>query len=162
MRIPHPAVTARVAARQSSFTASSSPTIPSATGKSAGSVTARKLGSVTLRNAGDRSLGQYWLRDADLLRVLGGLLQQIALRPEVHGQRHHELLANRVDRGIGHLGEQLAEIRREELWPRGEHRQRRVVPHGAGRFLARVGHRRQNHLELVGGVAERALSNRER
>ena len=33
---------------------------------------------------GDRPLGHYRLRDANLLRVLVSLLQQIALRAEVH------------------------------------------------------------------------------
>src|SRR5450759_6015003 len=76
---------------------------------------------------GDRLLRKYGLRDADLLRVLGGLLEQIALGPKVHRQRHHELLANRVDRGIGNLREKLPEVGEEELRTPRQDRERRIA-----------------------------------
>src|SRR2546423_15678148 len=44
-----------------------------------------------------RFLREHRLRDAKLLCVLGRLLEEIALRAEIHGERHHELLANGIE-----------------------------------------------------------------
>ena len=60
-------------------------------------------------------LGQHGLRDANLACVLGADLEQIALRSEIHCQRHHQLLAHRIDRGIGYLREHLPEVCEQQL-----------------------------------------------
>ena len=48
---------------------------------------------------------------------------------------HHDRLADRVDRRVRHLREQLLEVRVEERPPVGEHGERRVVAHRADRLL---------------------------
>src|SRR6266404_6526294 len=102
------------------------------------------------------------LSDAKLLGVLGRLLEQISLRPKIHGEGHHELLANGIDRGIRDLREHLAEVREEQLRTTRQYRERRVVPHGSSGLLPRITHRSKNHLDFVDGIPERALSNLER
>ena len=67
-------------------------------------------------------------------------VQQVALRPDRHLHRHHDLLADGVDRRVGDLGEQLLEVVVEQLRPVGQDRERRVVAHRADRLRARVGH----------------------
>ena len=111
---------------------------------------------------GHRLSGEHRLRDADLFRMLGSLLEQISLRPKVHRERHDELLSNRIDRGICHLREHLPEVRREQLRTLGQNREGGVVPHRSSRFLSRVRHRTEHHLQLVGRIPERVLSNDER
>ena len=106
---------------------------------------------------GHRLLRKHRLGDANLLRVLGGLLEQIALRPEVHRQRHHELLANRIDRGIGNLREHLPEVRGEELRTLRQNRERRVVPHGPSRLFTSFTHWSQYHFQFVGRIPKRPL-----
>ena len=85
-------------------------------------------------------------------------VQQVGLRPDEGHQRHHQLLTNRVDRRVGDLGEQLAEVLVQRLVLLGQHRQRRVVAHRADRLLAVVRHRQQLELEILQRVAERALA----
>jgi hypothetical protein len=45
-----------------------------------------------------------------LVRVLGRLGEQVALRAHPGAHAHHDRLADRVDRRIGHLREQLLEV----------------------------------------------------
>ena len=83
--------------------------------------------------------------------------EQVRPRPDERDEAHHELLADRVDRRIRHLREQLLEVAVEHLRTVGEHRQRRVVAHRADGFLAVRRHRRQDHLQVFLRVAERLL-----
>ena len=53
------------------------------------------------------------LVEQELVRVLGGLLEQVALVAEARREAHHDLLADRVDRRVGHLREQLLEVREQ-------------------------------------------------
>ena len=55
-------------------------------------------------------------------------------------EAHDQLLSYRVDGGVCHLGELLAEIVEEGLGLLAEHRQRCVVTHGCGRLLPVDGH----------------------
>ena len=80
--------------------------------------------------------------DAEHAGVAGPLEQRRAPPPEVHPERHHHRLAERVDRRVGDLGEPLAEV---AVAPGGlgERRDRRVVAHAphrvdAGRPSARA------------------------
>jgi len=61
---------------------------------------------------------QNRLVQQQLVRVLGGLVEQVALVAQARRQAHHDFLAERVDRRVGHLGEQLLEV--------GEQRRRLV------------------------------------
>ena len=82
---------------------------------------------------------------------------KIGLRADVRHERHHELLADRIDRRIRHLREQLLEVLEQQLRAVGQHRQRRIGPHGRDRFFAGHDHRRDDHLELFDRVAESLL-----
>ncbi len=55
--------------------------------------------------------------------------------------RHDELFADRIDRRVGDLGEELLEIGVKKARPFREHGQRRVIAHRADRLLARLAHR---------------------
>jgi hypothetical protein len=60
--------------------------------------------------------GQHRLSDLETDRridVVG--VQQVRLRPDERDQRHDQLFADRVDRRIGHLSEQLLEVGVERL-----------------------------------------------
>jgi len=58
------------------------------------------------------------LLQRQLVRVLGSLAEQVQLGAEARRQAHHDFLADRVDRRVGDLGEQLLEV--------GEQRRRLV------------------------------------
>ena len=66
---------------------------------------------------------QNRLFDPDAAAGLRMLIHQIRLGPDAGRQRHDQFFADRIDRRIGHLGEQLLEILEEQLRPIGQHRQ---------------------------------------
>jgi hypothetical protein len=72
---------------------------------------------------------QNRLLDPNPAAGLRMLIHQIRLGPDARRQRHHQLFADRVDRRIGYLGEQLLEIFEEQLRPIGQHRQRCIRAH---------------------------------
>ena len=119
------------------------------------------------------------LRDrADLLKVLvgedrlthfqplelGGAfhVEQVRPRPDDGDEAHHQLFADRIDRRVGDLREVLLEIGVERLGPVGHRRDRRVVAHGADRFLAGGRHRRHQELEVFLRVTEGLLAVEQR
>ena len=59
-----------------------------------------------------------------LARVLGRGLEDVALRPDLRLQRHHDRLAQRIDRRVGDLRELLAEVVVERAHLVREHRHR--------------------------------------
>ena len=81
-------------------------------------------------------IGQNRLFDPDAAAGLRILIHQIRLGADAGRQRHHQLFADRIDRRIGHLREQLLEIFEEQLRPIGQHRQRRIRAHGRDRLPA--------------------------
>jgi hypothetical protein len=78
--------------------------------------------------------------------------------PDERHEGHHRLLADRVDRGIGHLGEELAEIGIQGLRPIGEDGEGRVVAHGSDGLLPCRGHGRHDEAQVFLRVAEGLLS----
>ena len=66
----------------------------------------------------------------------GVAAEQVGARPDHRDQRHHQLLADRIDRRVGDLGEVLLEIVVEQLGLLREHRDRRVGAHRADRIVA--------------------------
>ena len=89
-------------------------------------------------------------------------VEQVRLRTHERDQRHHELFADRIDRRVGHLREQLPEVVEQRLVLVGRDGQWRVVAHRAGRLL-RVGrHRRHQHPQVFLRVAERLLTIEQR
>ena len=111
---------------------------------------------------------------ADPLEVLVGQHRLVHLQPHVlpagiqaeqvragtdqRDQRHHDLFADRVDRWVRDLREQLLEVVRQVLRPARQHRRRVVRAHRADRLLAGQHHRRQQELDVLLGVAERLLA----
>ena len=94
--------------------------------------------------------------------LLGALAQQVHLRAHAGLQRHHHALADRVDRRIRDLREQLLEVREQRRLAVGQDRQRGVVAHARHRLLALRRHRRDDHPQVLLRVAERELLGAQR
>ena len=72
----------------------------------------------------------------------GGLrVEEVAFRAEAGFRRDDQLLADAVDRRVGHLGEELLEIIVEQPRLVGENRKGRIVAHRADGFHAVARHR---------------------
>ncbi len=97
-----------------------------------------------------------------LLRSAHVEVQQVRPRPDEGHERHHRLLANRVDRRIRDLGEALLEVVGEELGAVGQHGGRCVAAHRPDRVLALGRHRLEEELDVLLGVAEGLLGIAER
>ena len=104
------------------------------------------------------AVGQDRVRQLQRVAVLRRLVQDVALGADVAGQRHDQLFADRIDGRVGDLGEELLEVVEQRLRLVGEAGQRRVGAHGADRLLAVRGHGREDHLQVLVGVAEGALA----
>ncbi|CPO01337.1 Uncharacterised protein [Bordetella pertussis] len=89
-------------------------------------------------------------------------VEQVGLGADERDQRHDHLLADRVDRRVGHLREQLAEVVVERLGAVRQHGQRGIVAHRADHFLAAGGHGFEDELEILLGPAERLLAVEQR
>ena len=98
-------------------------------------VRARKTSESTCAQPLELLVAQDRVVDHELPRVLRRLVEQVALRPDERLLAHHDRLADRVDRRIRHLREELLEVRVEERPPVREHGERRVVPHRADGLL---------------------------
>src|SRR5262245_6786023 len=98
----------------------------------------------------------------ELTRVLRRFVEEIALWSDSHREGHDDTFANRIDRWIGDLSEELAEVRRQELRLRRQHRERRVVPHRTDGFFAGLRHWADDHSELLARVAEDPLHSLQR
>jgi hypothetical protein len=85
------------------------------------------------------------------------LVEHVLEVAEPRLEAHHPVLAQAVDRRVRHLGEVLPEVVAERPVAVRQHRGRRVVAHRADRLLAVLGHRREDRLELLDGVARRDL-----
>ena len=85
-------------------------------------------------------------------------LEQIALGTERSFDLRHQLLANGVERRVGHLREQLLEIVVQQSRTVGQHRQRGVVAHGADRLLALLRHRRHEDAQVLVRITEGLLA----
>ena len=88
--------------------------------------------------------------------------EQVRPRADHRDQRHHQLLADRIDRRVGDLGEVLLEIVVEQLGLVGQHGDRRVGAHRADRIVAGLRHRLQEELQVLLGVAEGLLAIEQR
>ena len=84
-------------------------------------------------------------------------LQQVGLRADDGGQRGDHRLPDRVQRRVGDLREQLAEVVEDQPRPGGQHRLRGVGAHRADALGAGGGHRGDQHPQLFLGVAEDLL-----
>jgi len=87
--------------------------------------------------------------DLDPVRVRRGFLEQVALGAERSVERHHDRLADRVDRRVGHLGELLAQVVEWRTHFLREHGHRRVVAHRADRLAAVLGEHANDLVALL-------------
>mmetsp|Transcript_20988 Transcript_20988/g.37387 ORF Transcript_20988/g.37387 Transcript_20988/m.37387 type:complete len:336 (+) Transcript_20988:5119-6126(+) len=88
--------------------------------------------------------------------MLGRAVEKVALGADGALKGHDDALANRIDRRVGDLREQLLEVVEDEAGSGREAGEGRVVAHGAERFGTFDGHRPDEHLEGLAGVAEAA------
>jgi hypothetical protein len=85
---------------------------------------------------------------------LGAVLVQHVLEvSEPRLEAHHPVFAKRVDRRVRYLAEVLPEVVAERTILAGEDRGGRVVAHRGHHLLAVLGHRREDLLQLLDGVA---------
>ncbi len=94
----------------------------------------------------------------DLAARVGRRLQQVRLGPEGRRQRGDQLLADGVERRVGHLGEQLGEVVVEEARPLRQDGDGRVRPHRPDGLGPGPGHGGDDEPELLVGVAEQLLA----
>ncbi len=103
-------------------------------------------------------VGEDGRRQFELVGGARVRIEQVALRPDRHLSGGDYLLANGVDRRIRDLGEQLLEIRVEQLRPLGQDRKGGVVAHRPDRVGSGGGHRVDEDADVLGRVAEDFLA----
>ena len=108
------------------------------------------------------AIGEHRLRQLQGVAVLRSLFENVSLGTDIADERHHHLFADGVDRRVRHLGEQLLEIVEQQLRTIREAGQRRVGAHRPHRLLTLGGHRREDHLQVLLGVAEGPLPRLQR
>ncbi len=84
--------------------------------------------------------------------------QQRGAAPEVHPQRHHQGLAQRIDRRVGHLREALPEEGIDRRRAPRQWRDRRVVTHAPHGILPGRRHRLQHVAQILEAPAEGELA----
>ena len=79
--------------------------------------------------------------------------------PAEHGiEAHHELLADRIDRRVGNLCDELLEVGVEQAWFCGEDRERGVISHRAHGFGTVFEHGFDDHVHFLGRISEGDLT----
>ena len=120
---------------------------------------------VVFRQPGKRmqlAFGQERRVRDDEMAMLRRLGEQVASPPHDGRQGHHKLLANRIDRRICDLREELFKIRVEQSRLQREHRERRVIAHRADPLGRVPQHRQEHEVEFLTRVPERNLPLGER
>ncbi len=103
----------------------------------------------------DFRVGEDGRLETQQLGVPGRLVEPVVARAGQHLDRHDQLFADRVDRRIGHLREELLEIGIKGARFPGQDGERGVLAHGADRFLAGDRHgleKRGDHVHLLLGI----------
>ena len=109
-------------------------------------------------NLGELVVVDDRLRQDDLAAACRPRLQQVALRSDGGGDTGDQLLANRVQRRVGHLSEGLDEVVVEQPGALAQHGHGSVGAHGADRLRAGERHRGNEDLQLLFGVAKDLLA----
>ena len=112
---------------------------------------------VDVEQGGQLVIGEHGPRQHDLVAGLRPGSQQVALGADRRRQRGDELLPDGIERRVGDLGEELAEIVVKETRPARQHGQGRVVAHRGQRFGPRAHHRLEDEADLLLRIAELAL-----
>ena len=85
--------------------------------------------------------------------------QQVGFRPDGGADARDHFFTNRIERRVGHLGEQLLEVIEQQPRTLRQHCDGRVGSHRTDRLDTRLGHRREDDLQLFVGVAEHLLTS---
>ncbi len=117
-----------------------------------------KCGALERAQTAEVFIGQDRTLKLDELVVFLRLVEDIALVADVGGQTHDQFLADRVDRGIGDLREELFEVVVEELGTFGKDCQSGVVAHGADGLVSGLGHDLEDQFKILAGPAEKTLA----
>ena len=96
-------------------------------------------------------VGENWMRHMQALRMAFGGFEQILFRPNVTLERHDDFLTDRIDRGIGHLSKELAEIIVDHPRLVAETSKRGIVTHRAKRIALLMHERQEHELKRLGG-----------
>ena len=148
--------------RRCRSSAGSSPSAPSSTGHVMSSVCALKTSESTWRRLSSSSSRRIGLSITSWRACSGVSSSRFRSEPTSDCTAHHDRLADRVDRRVRHLREELLEVGVEQRPPVGEHGERRVVAHRADRLLGVDRERREHHLHVLLRVAERELQPAQR
>ena len=106
------------------------------------------------------AVGQDRLRHFQPVMRADLVAEQVRPRPDHRDQRHHQFLADRVDRRVGDLREILLEVVVEQLGPVRERGDRRVGAHRADRVVAVARHRLEEELRCPPGCSRRPAAGR--
>ena len=107
-------------------------------------------------------IGQHGLGDFQPLVRARVAPEQIRPRPDDRDERGHQLLADGIERRVGHLREVLVEIIVEQLRPLREHGDRLVGAHRADGIVPILRHRFEEELDVFLRVAEGLLAIEQR
>ena len=107
---------------------------------------------------GQAFVGQDRLADFQALVRAGVATQQIRARADHRQQAHHQLLADRIDRRVGDLGEVLLEIIVQQAAAVRQHGDRGVGSHRTDRVLAAARHGLQEATDVFLRVPECLLA----
>ncbi len=91
-------------------------------GRASGSVIARSAPSSSALICASSSFERTGLFRCSCAAVERRLLEEVLLGADGRLERHDQLLADRVDRRVGHLGEELLEVVEQQLRPVGQAR----------------------------------------
>ncbi len=114
--------------------------------------------AVDVADLGQLVVGDHRERQHQLTTGRRRRVEQVGLGPDRGRQRGDELLADRVERRVGDLGEQLGEVVEQQPRPVGQRRDRGVGAHRADGLGAGLGHRGEQDALLLLGVAEDLLA----
>ena len=114
---------------------------------------------VDVHDLGQVRVAEHRARQHDLAAGGRHRLQQVLLRAGDRGQRGDQFLPDRVQRRVGHLGEQLGEVVEHPSWAVRKHRHRGVGAHRPDRLRARARHRGQDDPEFLFGVPVHPLQH---
>ena len=110
---------------------------------------------VEMLDRGQLFIGQDRMRHREPMALRLGRVEQIAFGADVALQRHDDLFARAVDRGVRHLREELLEVVEQRTRLIAEAGQRRVIAHRTDRVFFGRDHRNEHELQRFGRVPER-------
>ena len=95
------------------------------------------------------------------MSVFRRFFENVAVVSDVGHERHDEFFANRVDRRIRDLGEELVEAVEKRTALMGAARESGVVAHRSDRFFAVAGHRFEDEIDILLRIVEALLPSDE-